>query len=56
MGIKGTDIHQVEFFLSDSVHERENTTVFTSPVSPLPYCSILKFTPNSLFIYMDLDI
>lgn len=40
----------------DSVHELENKIVFTSPVSPLPTCSILKFIPKSLVIYMDFKL
>lgn len=58
MGIKGTVDHWVAFFFGggDSVHELENKTVFTSPGSPLPTCSILKFIQKSLVIYMDFKL
>lgn len=56
--MKGTDIQQVAFiylFVCDSVHELENKTVFTSPVSLLPTCSVFKLVPKSLVIYMDFE-
>lgn len=49
MEIKGTDIHQVEFFLSDSVHETQLSLLLLFPPFPTAASSNLLRT---LYLYI----